>query len=332
MKKLEELIGQLFIIGFQGEIPSSSFLNFISEEKIGGVILFKDNCPSHQQVRENIKAIRSVTSNKYPFIAVDQEGGRVSRISGAPVEISAPKTYAESYGIERFADDYTRSMMYLESLGINLNLAPVCDIFVNDKNSCLDGRCFGRTAKEVIPFIKKAVEISKKSNILSCLKHFPGLGDASIDPHKETSVGNYDKAAWDKSERVVFEVGIQSGADMVMSTHIKLPKFDKQIATGSLTLIERLLRQNLQFDRVVISDDLQMKGAEVLGEIGERTIKAFNAGHDLLLFGQDTDSAMEAFEHFRGAYNRGEISKERIHKSLKRISAAKFKIANSVLF
>ncbi len=178
MKNIEELIGQLFIVGFKGKAPSSSFLNFLSEEKIGGVILFKDNCPSHEQIRKNIKAITSVSSYKHPFIAVDQEGGRVCRIAGAPAEIAAAKLYAELYGIERFSDDFSRSMICLESLGINLNLAPVCDIFINDKNSCLDGRCFGRTPQEVIPFVTKAVEITKKSNFLSCLKHFPGLGDA----------------------------------------------------------------------------------------------------------------------------------------------------------
>ncbi len=332
MKNIEELIGQLFIIGFKGETPSSSFLNFISEEKIGGVILFKENCLSHQQVKENIKFITDVTSNKFPFIAVDQEGGRVCRILGKPVEIAAAQTYAESYGIARFTDEYSRSMLYLESLGININLAPVCDIFVNEKNSCLKNRCFGKTAEEVIPFITKAVEISKKSNILSCLKHFPGLGEAVIDPHKKTTVSYYDKSAWEQRERIVFEAGIHAGADMVMTTHIKLPKFDATIATGSHVIVEQLLRQRLSYSRVIITDDLQMKGASILGDIGERAVKAFSAGHDILLFGQDSDSAMEAFEYFRGAYNRGEIPKERILKSLERISALKFKIAKSVLF
>ncbi len=332
MKNIENLIGQLFIIGFKGERPSSSFLNFLTEEKIGGVILFKDNCKTHQLVRKNIKQIISATSNKHPFIAVDQEGGRVCRISGAPVEIASAQAYANKYGISRFTDDYTRSMIGLESLGVNLNLAPVCDIFRNDKNSCLDSRCFGTTADEVIPFITKAVQISQKSHILSCLKHFPGLGDVSIDPHEETAVSYYDEQWWENNERLVFEQGISAGADMIMTTHIRLPKFDTEIATGSSLIVERMLRQRLMYNGVVITDDLQMKGASVLGEIGERTIKAFNAGHDLLLFGQDSDSAMEAYEHFRGAYSRGEISKDKVIKSLERISALKFKIANSVLF
>ena len=332
MKNIDELLGQLFIVGFKGEKPSSSFLDFISEEKIGGVILFKDNCPTHQAVRDNIKTIINATAYKHPFIAVDQEGGRVCRIAGASVEIASPKMYAESYGLSRFIDDYSRSMLYLESLGVNVNLAPVCDIFTNDSNSCLDGRCFGKTAEEVLPFITNAVTVSQKSNILSCLKHFPGLGDASIDPHKETTISYYDEATWEKRERIVFEAGIASGADMVMTTHIKLPAFDDQIATGSYSIIERFLRQRLAYSGVVITDDLQMLGASELGEIGDRAIKAFNAGHDLLLFGQDVDAAMEAFEHFKGAYKRGDISEAKIKKSLERISALKFKIAKSVLF
>ena len=332
MKNIKELIGQLFIVGFKGETPSSSFLNFISEEKIGGVILFKDNCSSHEKVRKNVKAISTALSKIQPFIAVDQEGGRVCRISGSPAEIAAASTYAEKLGIERFAEEYSRSMLYLESLGINLNLAPVCDIFTNKNNSCLDTRCFGTTAEEVIPFITQAVEITNKAHLLSCLKHFPGLGDASIDPHEATTSSEFNETTWENRERKVFAQGIKAGADMIMTTHIQLISLDHEIVTGSYPIIERFLRQRLAFDGVVITDDLQMKGASSLGSIGERAIKSFLAGHDLLLFGQDTDSAMEAYEHFRGAYLRGEISKERIIQSLKRISMLKFKIAKSVLF
>ena len=332
MKNIKELIGQLFIVGFKGETPPSSFLNFISEEKIGGVILFKDNCSSHQQVQLNVKAIHSAADTYQPFIAVDQEGGRVCRILGAPAEIASAMAYAEKLGIERFAEDYSRSMLYLESLGINVNLAPVADIYTNENNSCLDSRCFGRTAEEVIPFIKTAVTESNKAHILSCLKHFPGLGDATIDPHEATTSSDLNESTWENRERKVFAQGIKAGADMIMTTHIKLDQFDNEIVTGSYPIIERFIRQRLAFNSVVITDDLQMKGANSLGDIGERTIKAFNAGHDILLFGQNSDSAMEAYEHFRGAYLRGDISDERITRSLKRISMLKFKIAKSVLY
>lgn len=332
MANMNKLLGQLFIIGFPGENPSPSFLQFIAEEHIGGVILFEENCGTYENVRDNIQKIKEASEQQFPFIAIDQEGGRVSRLHGSPAEIASARTYGESLGLEKFEEDYTRSMYFLESLGINLNFAPVCDLFVNEKNSCLEGRCFGNSPEMVIPFIKTAVEASKKSKIISCLKHFPGLGDCAIDPHKETAYGYFEHQLWQQREAKVFQAGIDAGADMVMTTHMKLPRFDKQIATGSDVIVKDILRHQLAFEGTIITDDLTMKGADELGDIGERTIKAFLAGHDLLLFGQNIDAAIEAYERFRGAILNGEISEERLHSSLERISSLKFKVARSVLF
>ena len=332
MRKIHKLLGQLFIIGFPGAEPSSAFLNFIAEENIGGVILFADNCPSHKIIKENIRKIKQVSELKHPFIAIDQEGGRVSRISGAPAEIAAAKEYGEKYGLERFEDDYARSLYFMESIGINMNLAPVCDLFINENNECLDGRCYGKTIENAIPFVCRSVELAKKYQIISCLKHFPGLGDCAIDPHKETAVGYFDRILWEQRECKVFEAGIASGADMIMTTHIKLPRIDKTIATGSTVIVQNYLRNQLGFDGPIITDDLNMKGAEELGDIGERTLAAFHAGHDLFIFGQNIDASMEAYESFHSAFIRGEITEQRLQLSLERIAGLKFKIARSVLF
>jgi len=323
-------IGQLFIIGFSGEEPSSAFLNFLAEENIGGVILFKENCPTHQKTKTNIELIRSVYLSSVPFVAVDQEGGRVCRIMGAPAEFPSATLYGTKYGLERFEEDYTRVAMYLESLGINVNLAPVCDIFLNPKNDCLKDRCFGETAQEVIPFVKAMVSISRKSLLLSCLKHFPGLGAAQNDPHHKTAVADYGPLTWEQREKLPFAAGVKEGADIIMTTHVRLLQFDKQIVTISSKIVSQYLRQRLGFDGAVTTDDMTMKGLTSEGNIGEMTVQAFKAGHDLLLFGQNMELAMEAYEYFKDAYLRGDIDAERIKTSLNRIAGIKFKLAKSV--
>lgn len=323
-------IGQLFITGFSGAKPSAATLNFLAEERIGGVILFAENCPTHQDTRENIVAIKSRYASFQPLIAVDQEGGRICRVKGAPIEYRSPASYGKHGKTEQFAEDYGRSAVAMASLGINLNFAPVCDIFLNQHNECLVGRCFGESPQAVIPFVRKSVLVSRRSGLLSCLKHFPGLGVASVDPHIALPAVDYDLIVWQQREKQPFMAGLDAGADMIMTTHLSIPNIDSTMVTGSAKIISTMIRNALAFDGPVITDDLTMAGAGSLGHIGERTIKAFNAGHDLLLFGKDTEVTMEAFDYFREAVNRGEIDPNRIKASLLRVSGMKFKLDSTL--
>ena len=129
----------------------------------------------------------------------------------------------------------------------------------------------------------------------------------------------------------MFIEAINTGTDMIMSSHILIPQFDNTIATGSEKIIKTLLRETLGYDGLIITDDLLMKGVSPLGRIGERTIASFKAGHDMLLFGQDFETAMIAYDYFCDAYSRGEITKDRITASLNRIAGLKFKLGKSVM-
>jgi beta-N-acetylhexosaminidase len=327
---MSKQLGQLFVIGFQGTTPSNTFLNFIQEEHIGGVILFGENCQSHLIARQNIEQIRSNCST-LPFIAVDQEGGRVCRLKGAPIEFKAASYYSQQNRFEQYQEDYKRAAVYMETLGFNLNLAPVADIFLDPENSCLQDRCFGNTPEVVARFVRASVIVAKSAGMLSCLKHFPGLGAAKNDPHKQTSVANYDMMIWQQREKIPFSAGIDAGADVIMTTHVHLPKLDNHIATVSPYVISQMIRGDLGFDGPVITDDLCMQGIFSLGDVGERAVSAFNAGHDLLLFGQDSDAAMKAYDYFCEAFRRKEIDPIRIKNSLDRIAGIKFKLGRTVL-
>lgn len=330
MRRVEKRIGQFFIIGFPGERPPKPFLEFLAEEQIGGVILFEENCRTHEVTRENIEIIKSQYDTSSPLIAVDQEGGRVCRLRKAPAEYRAAADYGRNNELEQFKEDYTRSAVFMASIGINVNLGPVCDIQIDATNPCLEGRCFGTSAKTVTPFVEQAVQISKKAGLLSCLKHFPGLGAASLDPHKQTASADFDRIIWEQRERVPFAAGIGIGADMVMTTHIRLPKIDERMVTGSRKIIATMIRQGFVFDGPVITDDLMMGGAESLGCSGERAVAAFKAGHDILLFGQDWEEAIAAYDYFVNAVEGGEITSKHLELSLGRISGMKFKLDSPV--
>ncbi|MFZ5980743.1 MAG: glycoside hydrolase family 3 N-terminal domain-containing protein, partial [Candidatus Zixiibacteriota bacterium] len=190
---------------------------------------------------------------------------------------------------------------------------------------------FGGDPMTVSMFVEASIKVSKRNGLLSCAKHFPGLGAAIRDPHKKIALASYDEIVWRQREMIPFRTAVENGVDIIMTTHMHIPKLDNKIVTGSETIISNLLRKNLAFDGPIITDDLTMAGASMLGDIGERTVAAFNAGHDLLLFGRDYEEAFKAYDYFTNACERGEISKERIDAALDRVTGIKFKLKASVI-
>jgi len=328
---LANKLGQLFMFGFRGNSPSDSFLDFLKEEQIGGVILFEENCPNYDTIKQNIAKIKSCYRTRAPFVAVDQEGGRVSRIHGIPAEIHAASYYGSKKLIERFVEDYTHSAVYMESAGISLNLAPVADIYINPENNCLRDRCFSDDPKQVAAFVEKSVEVARHNGLLCCLKHFPGLGAVTDDPHEAIPEADYDEATWSVREKIPFLAGVRKGAEMIMTTHMCIPALDDKIVTESEKIVTSLIRKQLKFEGPVITDSLVMKGAFEMGDLGERAVKAFNAGHDILLFGQELEENIDAFDYFAEACLRGEVSESRIETALQRISGIKLKLDSNVL-
>jgi len=323
-------IGQLFITGFDKPEPSDEFLEFYSSENVGGIILFENNCTPHHRAENSIKSIIEVSSGAVPLIGVDQEGGRVCRFRGAPAEYKSPSDYGKEKDLNLFKEQFSRAAYYVYALGVNLLFGPVADIEIKN-NAYLKGRTFGEKASSIIPFIESSIRISRKVGLLSCLKHFPGLGAAENDPHQEIAVADYDYQTFLNREAVTFKAGIETGADMVMSTHMKLTRIDPRIVTESEIVIGQLLRDKLHFDGIVITDDLMMHGADNLGGYGERAVKAFNAGHDILLFGKNYHATVEAIAYFKKEYRQGHIDKTRLRTSLERVSGIKSKLTMPVL-
>ena len=329
-KSIRSRIGQLFVLGFPSETPPSPFLDFIREEQIGGVILFEENCRTNEVAKENIRIVNSCFNDVPPLIAVDQEGGRVCRLRGAPAEYRAAADYGQRGALDHYREDYGRAAVLLASLGFNLNLAPVADLCLSAGSGVLDGRCFGDDPESVSQFVTASVRVAHQKGMLCCLKHFPGLGATENDPHEAAVKTIYDRMVWPQRDRIPFAAGVDAGADLVMTTHLIAPSLDQHLVTESPTIIREHLRHGLGFEGVVITDDLCMGGAEKMGDFGERAVKAFLAGHDLLLFCHNYEAVIEGFEYFAGAVAAGDISEERIWASLDRIAGIKLKLGHPV--
>ena len=331
MDKILKRIGQLFVLGFSGEEPSTEFLDFVGEEQIGGVILFEDNCPTYATARESIRRIIRAARDSAA------RGDRSGRRAGQPSQRSPGRVQS---GRRIRAQPQPRAFPRgLPPLGRCHDLARHSistwrrwrTSFLNNKSNCLEGRCFGYDPAKVAEFVRASIAVAHSQGMLCCLKHFPGLGAASIDPHEATARAAYDRMLWQQRERIPFAAGIESGVDLVMSTHMIAEKLDRGIVTGSREIITNLVRDDLNFDGPVITDDLSMKGADALGDYGQRAVAAFNAGHDLLMFCHDFEATLEAFEYFAGAVRSGEISSERVNTALDRVSGVKLKLGRPVL-
>jgi beta-N-acetylhexosaminidase len=325
-----ERIGQLFVTGLDGPRPSKEFLEFYKAENLGGIVLFEENCTPHSLAEDTIRQIHRLSSVT-PFVAVDQEGGRVCRFKGAPMEYGAAAKYGSENNMELFEEQFSRTAYLLGSLGVNLLLGPVADLTLNENNECLKDRTFSSSASRVIPFIEKSIDICRKAGLLSCLKHFPGLGAARDDPHIKMSVADFDYQTFLNREGIPFKAGIDNDVDMIMTTHLLLPKLDSKPATVSEVVVNQLLRNKLGFYGIVITDDLLMKGANELGSVEERALEAFLAGHDLLLFGQDFSAVRKTISYFKEAVKDGRLNENRLSDSLDRISGIKSKIALPVI-
>ncbi len=340
---LDVKIGQMIMIGFRGLSvdDKSPVVADIRKRKIGGVILFDYDVPSKSPIR-NIESPHQVHSlvtslqgaSSIPlFIAIDQEGGRVSRLKE---KFGFPPTVSEGY-LGKIDDcevtkRYTeRTAETLADLGINVDFAPVVDLNINPENPVIGKleRSFSADPDIVARHSIVYIEALHKYGILSAIKHFPGHGSSSSDSHK----GFVDVTeSWSPDELKPFETIIQSGiCDMVMTAHIFNAKLDPLWpATLSHKIIGGILRDDMGFDGVVVSDDMQMDAIRSFYGLERAITMAIGAGCDMLIFANnsifDEDIATRATGVIQKLVTAGEIQSERIDESYRRIMRLKKKL------
>ncbi len=315
---LSVMCGQLLMVGFDGVLASAQIRNLIEQRSIGGVILFARNCKDGDQVQNLCERLQQ-TSKIGLFIGIDQEGGRVMRLRDDKYRLPAARELA-AFTEEEIQTKAGFLAKRLREAGININFAPVLDVDSNPANPVIGDRSFATTAAGVSQAALAFAEGQRKAKVISCGKHFPGHGDTDTDSHLERPVVRHDRQRMDSVELPPFQDAIKAGIEMLMSAHVLYPALDEEnIATCSPAILTELLRGELGFQGVMVSDDLEMKA--IAGEYSpsELALKLVTAGVDLFLVCHSTDLAIDLHEALMSHVKAGRISEARLQQSVRRI-------------
>ena len=293
---------------------------------VGGLVYFKQNIQSEEQLREMLANTASYST--FPiFLGVDEEGGRVARVADAlGLENVGPMADIGSTGDVQAA--YTANQTigtYLASYGFNVDFAPVADVLTNEDNAVIGDRAFSGDPQTVADMVAGAVEGLQSAGVSACLKHFPGHGDTAGDSHTGAAETDRTKEEMDAAEFLPFRSGIETGADMVMVGHISAPSLtdgEKIPASLSEEIITGILREELGYDGIVITDAMNMAAVTDYYEADVAAIMALKAGADMILMPEDFQ---QAYEGVLQAVQDGTISLERVDDSLKRIYRVKLR-------
>ncbi|AZZ38094.1 beta-N-acetylhexosaminidase [Bdellovibrio sp. qaytius] len=332
--KLNELIGQHMLIGVSGLTLTESEKRFIVENNISGVVLFGRNVSTPEQIRDlcaEIQSLRHKMASKAPlFIGIDMEGGRVHRLKPPFTQWPPLKTVgdldAPTVGFH-FAHRMGLEMM---AVGINLDFAPCVDVFTNPANTVIGDRAVSSDPHQVEKMASGLVRGYIKSGILSCAKHFPGHGHTIIDSHEELPVEEADLKRLNEVELVPFKKALRSRVDMVMTGHILFKNVDKDWpVTLSEIFLKKMLRDELKYKGLVITDDLDMKAMAKHYDKGFIPVRSLQAGADLLLYCNEPESPPVAIETIMSAVAQGQHSKAELEYTLKRVlDVKKIKMLN----
>lgn len=317
-------IGQLFMIGFDGTAVSAEFASFLREYKPGGVILFSRNLESVAQIVELTDDLQRCSPHLPLLISIDQEGGRVSRLPKdftifPPCEVlgrcgSSELAYAAA----------ATTAKELRAVGINMNMAPVLDVNSNPANPVIGDRAFGTTPDVVSEFGEATVRGLQDHRVVACGKHFPGHGDTNSDSHKELPIVAATRERLERIEFPPFRLAVANGVASMMTAHVLYPALDEhRPATLSPTIIGRFLREELHYDGVVLTDDLEMHAIIDHYGIGDAAIQAIQAGCDMPLICRDRNRIVTALHAVDKAVANGDISAGRLAQSLARIRRLK---------
>ena len=334
---LEEKIGQLFVVrasaldmkktqGGSVTVCDDSVRAALSQYHVGGVVYFADNIKDPEQLTKLSSGLQSASA--YPlFITADEEGGNVTRIAQDPdfkvMQFASMLTVGSSGDAGKAHEVGQTIGKYMKQYGMNLDLAPVADIFSNPYNTVIGDRAFGRDAETVSVMVNACVKGFHEQSMMTCLKHFPGHGDTAEDSHYGAAVVDRTWEELLKRELVPFIASLDE-TDMVMAAHVSLPKVtgDNTPASMSKAILTDKLRGELGFEGVIITDSLGMGAVSKNTPPGEIPVKILEAGADILLM---PTSLPIAYGGVMNAVKSGRISVERIESSVRRILTLKEK-------
>ena len=321
---IDELIGQVIMVGLPGDYLDDDYKKFIKDKKIGNYILFARNYTDSKQMKSFMKDLYEYTlevTNSYPLVSIDQEGGMVVRLFKDVTFPASPlTTSATSYSNAPYDTGRIIGSDMLKH-GISINLAPCLEINENLANPLVNVRGYGATKEIVLKNATLFVEGVKESGALSCIKHFPGAGSSTKDSHLELPIINDAKE--DLLNYNMYPFVHLTKSDCLMTSHCIYSSFDEIPSTLSKVLLTDVLRNEIGFNGLIISDGMEMNVIKDYYGLGEGSVMALNAGCDLLLLCHEYELQKEAFEAVKEAVDKGIILRSTLEEKVERINKAK---------
>ena len=333
---LKDKIGQLFIVSLysldEGETKNQQKItkemkDTIEKYSIGGVILFSKNMKDASQTKDLIGDLQDASEIPL-FAAVDEEGGSVARVSSneemGVEHYPSAKEIGETYDEDLIKEMGKNQSDQLKKLGFNMNLAPVADVLTNESNTEIGDRSFGSDADKVSDIVSILVKSMQKQQLSAVLKHFPGSGDTWGDTHRGSAEAEQTIQQLRKTDFTPFEAGIDADVDAIMVSHLMLSNVteEKEPSTLSKRVVTDILRNELEYEGIAMTDAMNMKAITDKYSAGEAAVKALQAGIDVILMPDDLSKAYQAVQK---AVKDGEIKESDIDDSVERIIYTKLK-------
>jgi beta-N-acetylhexosaminidase len=315
-------VGQLVFTGLSGLTLTTEEKKFIETEDIGGVILFSKNYESPAQLAELVNSIQGLRKEYPLFIATDHEGGRVVRFKTQFTQFPPMLEIAKLDSPKLVFEVAEIMAAELLACGVNLNLAPVCDIWNNEQNKVIWDRAFGTDHETVSKFISSMIRGFQTSGLLSCAKHFPGHGNTTKDSHYDLPIVKKPIEQIRAEEMQPFIKAIKARVDFVMMAHLIVEDIDSELPCSLSPKAHAMLRDELKFKGLILSDDMQMKAITDHRGTGEAAMMAIKAGSDMVEY-RDMEEAVLGLEGLKKAQKDKTIKAQDFSERLERVQETK---------
>lgn len=314
--------GQLIISGIKGTSLLEEEIDFIKNEKLGGIVLFPHNFEDPAQLAELVNSIQK-HRDEYPlFISADHEGGRVLRFKTHFTQFPSMMDLAKTNSPKLVYAAHEILAKELAACGINLSYSPCCDILTNPENKVIGDRAYGTDAETVEKYISAAIRGLQTNGILACAKHFPGHGDTTKDSHFDLPLVKTSIEEMRQRELIPFIKASKSRVEFMMMAHLLVDALDDKYPTTLSSKAYEFLRNETKFTKIVITDDMEMKAITDKYSIEEAAVMAMNAGTDMLLY-RYMEDAKKALNSIREAVKKRGIKKELMLEKLGRVERCK---------
>ena len=328
----EHKIAQLLVAGLAGTEAGADGTSAVADYQVGGIILFGRNVSDSCQLTALTNQLKALNGDYIPlFLCVDEEGGRVSRMPPEITDIPCAYTYGNLSKPNLLTHLGSTLGAECAAFGLNLDFAPVMDVFSNPDNTVIGDRSYSSVPDTAAWAAALVAGGLRDTGIIAAGKHFPGHGDTVTDSHTELPVIDKTREEWNQTDAVPFREAVRSGIPVIMTGHILMSSLDSENpATLSHTIVTEILREEMGFDGVICTDDLTMGAISKTYGIGEAAVRAVAAGCDLLLICHESENLKAAYDALCAAVESGRISEERLNESVSRILSLKieYKLTN----